>query len=74
MTVLEGDIIVKRVSPRWVVQQAPPRSRMSLELLRAAGEDMTVRGNLIDFAGQVTYRVVGWEPNHLLLERADGGM
>lgn len=74
-TVLEGDVVVRRVSNgAVVVDQAPPRTRFSLELLAASDPAVfQVHGRLVTIGGQVTYRVVGWdELQHALVAEIDG--
>lgn len=74
--VLEGEVVCRRhADGRVEILQAPPVARMSLELL--AGGDpavVKVRGREITLAGQVVYRVTGWDDTGccLLLERLKG--
>lgn len=75
--ILEGEVKIRREDDgRVVIEQAPPKARMSLGLL-ASADPVTVRvgGNRISLGGQVSYRVVGWDPGQsaLLLERDDDG-
>jgi hypothetical protein len=76
--VLEGDVVLHRDDDGRVrIAQAPPTARMSLELLVQHADRHVVRlsGNRITLAGQVTYRVVGWDElqSALLLERDTPG-
>jgi hypothetical protein len=77
-SLLEGEVVMHREADgRVVIEQAPPTARMSLELLvqHAARHVVRLSGNRIRIAGQVVYRVVGWDAHGsaLLLEReADG--
>jgi hypothetical protein len=71
--VLEGEVQLRRHDDgRIEILQAPATARMSLELLQAS-DPATVRvgSNTIGIAGQVRYRVVGWDAQQsaLLLER-----
>lgn len=70
--IVEGEIGVRRHDDgRVEITQAPPVSRVSLELL-ASADPVTVRvsGHRITFGGQVTYEVTGWdELSHALLVR-----
>ena len=72
---LEGQVHMRRHSDgRVVVEQAPPTATMSLDLLAQADHFLVrVSGNRITLAGQVTYRVVGWDglQSALVLERDD---
>jgi hypothetical protein len=61
--VLEGAVEVCRhdLHPAVVVP-APPRTRISLEFLHTADPVVVrVSGNTVSLAGQVVYRVVGWD-------------
>lgn len=60
---LEGDVVCDgHDDGRVEVKQAPPRTRISLEMLLAADPAVfKVTGNLVTLAGQVVYRVVGWD-------------
>jgi hypothetical protein len=76
--VLEGDVILKRHEDgRVEILQASPTARMSLEMLAQHADRHVVRlsGNRIVLAGQVTYRIVGWDDHAsaLLLERDTPG-
>lgn len=68
-----GEIVVTWNGP--VVDQAPRRARISLELFQTADpRALRVHGSCItvgdDAEGRpVTYVVTGWEPNCLLVER-----
>ena len=71
---LEGEILLRRESNgRVEITQAPPTARISLELLAQYADRFLVRvsGNRVSLAGQVSYRVVGWDQvqSALLLER-----
>lgn len=73
MTVLEGAVEVHRHEDgRVEILQAPPKTRITLEFI-AAADPVVVRvtGNLITLAGQVVYRVVGWDQHALLAELAE---
>lgn len=75
---LEGEVILRREdNGRVVIEQAPPTARISLELLAQYADRFLVRvsGNRISMAGQVAYRVVGWDAHAsaLLLERDTPG-
>lgn len=76
--VLEGEVVLHREdNGRVVVQQAPPTARMSLEVLQQSDRHVVrVSGNRIAVAGQVVYRVVGWDAHAsaLLLEREAAGL
>lgn len=63
MAILEGDVQMVRHDDGLVeVTQAPPVTRIALDLLVAADPVVfRVRGNLIDLGGRVTYRVTGWD-------------
>jgi len=62
--VLEGDVqTVRHPDGRMEVTQAPPRTRIALALLLCA-DPAVVRlsgSDTIVFAGQVSYRVTGWD-------------
>jgi len=70
---LEGEVVLRREDDgRVIVETAPPRARMALETLQHWDRFLVrVSGNTIRLAGQVTYRVVGWDAQQsaLLLER-----
>jgi hypothetical protein len=73
---LEGEILLRRErNGRVVITEAPPTARISLDLLATYADRFLVRvsGNRVDLAGQITYRVVGWDQHGsaLLLERED---
>ena len=76
--VLEGEVILRRhAHGRVEVLQAPPAASISLALLAEADRFLIrVNGNRISLAGQVAYRVVGWDPQQsaLLLEREAPGL
>lgn len=69
--VLEGAVEVRRHDDgRVEVLQAPPRTAISLEFLTAVDPHLVrvVSGSTLRFAGQVEYRVVGWDPaQHALI-------
>lgn len=73
--VLEGEIRAHREDDgRVVIDQAPPVARASLEFIRESDHaTVRVQGNTLTLAGQVRYRVTGWDPHGscLLLERDD---
>jgi hypothetical protein len=75
--VLEGDVILKRHKDgRVEILQAPPTARMALAVLQQSDPHVVyVSGNRIRLAGQVTYRIVGWDDHAsaLLLERDTPG-
>jgi hypothetical protein len=74
--ILEGELRCQRhADGRVEILQAPPVTWLSLELLAHSDPVvMRVSGNHISIAGQVAYRVVGWDAlqSALRLER-DGG-
>lgn len=63
-TVLEGTVEMRRHDDgRVEILSAPPRTRISLEFLHTADRVVVrVSGNTVGLAGQVVYRVVGWDP------------
>jgi hypothetical protein len=73
MEILEGEVVLRREDDgRVVIETAPPRARMALEMLQHWDRFLVrVSGNTIRLAGQVAYRVVGWDAQQsaLLLER-----
>lgn len=75
--VLEGSVqCVRHPDGRVEVTEAPPVARMSLEFLVAADPELVkVVGPEVALAGQVTYRVTGWDDHGqcLLLERTGKG-
>jgi hypothetical protein len=72
-----GDVVLRRVAPQVIVESAPPRSRVSLEVVQKADDrllfisgDRMYLGN--DPTGaEVVYRVTGWDASAcaLLIER-----
>jgi hypothetical protein len=74
-----GDLVMRRVEPRFIVDQAPERTLMSLGLLQSADERalFVAGGDTIYFGydhesmGQFVYQVVGWDAERrgLILER-----
>ncbi len=76
--VLEGTVVSRRhADGRVEIVSAPPIACMSLEFLAEADRAVTVfRGREVTFAGQVTYRVTGWDDvqSCLVLERIGGGV
>lgn len=76
--VLEGPILSHREEDgRVVITQAPPISRMSLEMLAERDPAVVkIQGREIKLAGQVTYRVTDWDDQSccLLLKRVGGGV
>lgn len=63
-----GEIVVHWNGP--VVQEAPRRARISLELIASADpRALAVSGSTITICQTTTYRVVGWEDRWLLVER-----
>lgn len=77
MSTLEGDMrfLARRHDDgRVEIVDAPPTTRVSLDFLTTADPVVVrVSGNLISLAGQVTYRVVGWDAysSALLVELAE---
>lgn len=73
--ILQGPIAARREADgRLVIEQAPKTAYLPLELLASADPVVfVVSGNTIHLAGQVTYRVTGWDPvqSALVLERRD---
>lgn len=71
--VLEGDLQLRHHEDgRLEIVQAPPTARMALSLLQQTDPRVVrVGANTIGIAGQVSYRVVGWDAQQsaLLLER-----
>lgn len=73
--ILQGSIVVERglsTGNQLVVKQAPPTAYVTLEMLaHAEALEITVAGREISIAGQVTYRVSGWDDvqSCLVLER-----
>lgn len=71
--ILEGEVRLRRESNgRVVVEQAPPTASMSLDLLAQSDRFLVrVSGNRVSLAGQVSYRVIGWDAlqSALILER-----
>lgn len=68
--VLEGPVEVTRHDDgRVEIIQAPPRARISLELLASADPFVVrVSGRRIALGGQVIYEVVGWDAlSHALI-------
>jgi hypothetical protein len=62
-TLVEGEVrTVRHADGRVEITQAPPRARMALSLL-ASADPVVVRatGDTITLAGQVVYRVSGWD-------------
>ena len=61
--VLEGaPVVMTHDDGRVEIVQAPPIARIALELLCAADPVvLRVTGRLITLAGQVVYRVIGWD-------------
>ncbi|HEV7651344.1 MAG TPA: hypothetical protein VGP26_24605 [Actinophytocola sp.] len=76
--VLQGPVeFVRRADGRIEIKSAPPNTLMSLEFLnRADPAVFRVGGREVTLAGQVTYRVVGWDnvQSALILERVGGGV
>jgi hypothetical protein len=74
-----GDLVMRQVEPRFIVDQAPERTLMSLGLLQSADERalFVAGGDTIYFGydhesmGQFVYQVVGWDAERrgLILER-----
>lgn len=64
VTVLEGVVDVRRhADGRVEIVSAPPTARINLSFLRHSDPALvTADANTIVVAGQVTYRVVGWDP------------
>lgn len=62
--VLDGPVAFRRHDDgRVEVLQAPARARITLGLLVGADAHLVrADGNTVTFAGQVTYRVTGWDP------------
>jgi hypothetical protein len=62
-TVVEGAPVVQRhADGRVEIVQAPPRARFTLGFLAGADPHLVrADGNTITLAGQVEYRVVGWD-------------
>ncbi len=63
-TVIEGEVLCRRHDDgRVEIVQAPRKARITLSLLTAA-DPVVVKadGNTVSFAGQVVYRVTGWDP------------
>jgi hypothetical protein len=77
MAVLHGSVQMRRhADGRVEILQAPPTASMSLELLAGADPHLiVVRGTYITLAGQVTYRVTGWDNTQACLQllRVEGG-
>jgi hypothetical protein len=63
VAVIEGDVECRRHEDgRVEILSAPPTTRISLELLTAADPAVfKVTGRTIAIAGQVVYRVTGWD-------------
>lgn len=63
MAVLEGELTsVRHDDGRVEITSAPPIVRISLELVAASDPVVfRVHGNTITVAGQVVYRVTGWD-------------
>lgn len=63
-TVVDGEVVCRRHDDgRVEIVQAPPCARITLGLLAAADPAVVqASGNAVTFAGQVVYRVVGWDP------------
>lgn len=63
MTVLEGEVALTRHDDgRVEVTSAPPVARITLELLVGADPWLVrANGRTLTFAGQVSYRVTGWD-------------
>lgn len=61
--VLEGTVECRRHDDgRVEVLTAPPRTRITLEFLTAADPAVVrVSGNTVTVAGQVVYRITGWD-------------
>lgn len=76
--VLEGSLECRRhPDGRVEILRAPPIVRMTLDLVLEADPTVfVIRGREITFAGQVTYRVTGWDDHSscLVLERIGGGV
>jgi hypothetical protein len=72
--ILEGELQVTRhENGRVEIVQAPQRTAISLEFLVSTERHLVrVSGSLLRFAGQVEYRVVGWDPvqHALIAERS----
>lgn len=57
---LEGQIVVEWGGPRVI--RAPRLARIALDLIQGSdSRGLRVTGNTIDIAGQVLYRVTGWD-------------
>lgn len=58
-----GDIqLTRKLGHGLIVDTAPPRARMALEVLANPSWGVALRHDLINIADQVSYRVVGWDP------------
>jgi hypothetical protein len=73
-----GDLIVRQVEPKFIVEQAPDRTLMSLSVIQAADERaLFIAGGHTVYVGydaggpEIVYQVVGWdaEQRALILER-----
>lgn len=74
--ILQGPVESRRhADGRVEILQAPRTTLMSLELVAQSDPAVfVVRGRNITLAGQVTYRVTGWDDvqSCLVLERVEG--
>lgn len=58
-----GDIqLTRKLGHGLIVDTAPPRARMALEVLATPSWGVALRHDLINIADQVSYRVVGYDP------------
>lgn len=71
--VLQGDVsTVRHPDGRVEILSAPPVTAITLEFLAAVDPAVVVvRGDRVALAGQIEYRVTGWDPlqRALLAER-----
>lgn len=60
---IEGELIVERVSPAVIVRQAPRIARITLQLIQSSDPLLLrVDGNQIVVGdGQAVYHVTGWD-------------
>lgn len=66
---LEGAVVMRRHDDgRVEIVSAPPTTTMALEFLLEADPHLVrIRGREITLAGQVTYRVTGWDDTQACL-------
>lgn len=74
--IVEGAVELRQhADGRIEILRAPPVTRISLELLQQSNPAVfAIRGREITMAGQVTYRVTGWDPGQscLVADRIGG--